>query len=423
MACVVSSYAAVCHTSLKTYSRSRLAEILEDRGQSAWFEPFVGNRSKLLLMTGALRTGLNMAVLLAILIYLERAYPGRANAPIRYAAAFVVAGTLISIFAVAVPISVVRYHRERILARSIPVLNRCLSLLWPVAVFLHLFDPLVRRLLGPSKQNGDSDLSDEILSVVEEHDDRGEVDEGQKEMLEAIVEFPSTTAGQIMTPRTDVQGIEIHATLDQVRQSVQQFGHSRIPVYDDNLDHLVGVLYAKDLIRFIGNDHPFELRKVLREAFMVPESKSLRELLAELKTRKVHIAIVLDEYGGTAGLVTIEDIIEEIVGEIHDEYERAEPEPMIHRISDTVVEADARVYIDDLNDELDLDLSESSDYDTLGGYVFSSLGHIPDVGESFDADGVRFTVTAAERTKVGRVRLDLLEQSAQTVDHDAVPPI
>jgi len=411
-ACLLSGYFGACNIALKTFSRARLSELLEDLGQAQRFEPFVQRKSRLILLTGTVRICLSLVVLLLVLSFFERRFP-QADRPTQYLLALCVAGLAVSVFAVAIPVSIARYHRERLLARSIPFLNVCLMLFWPVVWAMNLLDPVIRRITGgDTLARGDSHLSDEILSVVEEHNDNGAVDERQKEMLEAVVEFPTTEVSQIMSPRTDVQGIDIQSTLEEVRAAILRDGHSRIPVYQESLDHIVGILYTKDLIQFIGNDRPFELRKVLRDVMMVPESKPVRELFAEFKARKVHIAIVLDEYGGTAGLVTIEDIIEEIVGEIQDEYEPVEDGPLIRRMDENTVEVDARVYIDDLNDELDAQLPEDKDYDTVGGFVFATLGHIPEVGERFEFDDIHFTVTAAERTKVSRVRLERVQPQA-----------
>jgi len=390
-----------------TFSRSRMLELLEKWGRQHRFEPFIQQKSKVLLTTGMISMGLILAGMLFMINYLEQSYPqlGWANQQLL---AFFIAVGLVTVFTVTIPVSVVRYHRERLLAGSIPFLEICTVLLWPLTVGLTVFDPVVRRVLGGQDVAvGDGHLSDELLSVVEEHENNGVVDEDQKEMIEAVVEFPTTTVGQIMTPRTDVHGIEINLPLNEVRAMVLRDGHSRIPVYEQSLDHIAGILYTKDLITLIGNDLPFKLGEFLRDAIMVPESKPVREMLADFKSRKVHIAIVLDEYGGTAGLVTIEDILEEIVGEIHDEYEPTDQSPHIHRLDDTTVDVDARVYIDDLNDDLDLQLPEDKDYDTVGGFVFSTLGHIPVAGELFEFDGIKFMVTSAERTKVTGVRLDL----------------
>jgi CBS domain containing-hemolysin-like protein len=296
-----------------------------------------------------------------------------------------------------------------------PVLQLSYRLTLPMVSFLHLLDPLVRRISGASEnpQEEADRASEEVLSVVEEHESSGSVDEDQRQMIEAVFDLNNTSAGEIMTPRTEVVGIDVHASLEEIRKNVLEHGHSRIPVYEETIDQIVGILYAKDLIKHLGEapGSAFSLSKTMRQALLVPESKSVRDLLAEFKTRKVHIAIVLDEYGGTAGLVTIEDILEELVGDIQDEYEHTEEPPAVTKIDHSTAEVDARIHIDDLNDELGLELPEDEDYDTLGGFVFSTLGHIPQVGERFDFQDVAFTVTEAERTKVKRVRVELPERN------------
>ncbi len=417
-ASLLGCYFAACNTVLKTFSRARLTEMLQDRGVEKHAALFIDQRARLLLMTGTVRACLSLVVLLALLNYVERHYGG-VEAWAQDLIAFTAAGVLVTVFGIAVPASLARYHREALVARSAGVLQVCLLAFGPVADFLGLLDPVVRRVSGGQPTDThEADVSDEIISVMQDHQPEGTVDEDQKDMIEAVVEFPATTVDEIMTPRTDVQGIPADADIDKVKELILRYGHSRIPVYDENIDHVLGMLYVKDLIRLIGSDEPFDLKMQLREALMVPESKSVRDLLDEFKTRKVHIAIVLDEYGGTAGLVTIEDIIEEVMGEIRDEYEPAEePEP-IQRADDGAIEVDARVHIDDLNDELDLDLPEDTDYDTVGGFVFSTLGHIPQVGEQFEFQGTRITVTAAERTKVMRVKLETIPETSAPMPHD-----
>jgi CBS domain containing-hemolysin-like protein len=230
------------------------------------------------------------------------------------------------------------------------------------------------------------------------------------------------TAGEIMTPRTEVQGIQTTASLPEVSAAILKDGHSRIPVYDETIDNIVGILFAKDLIPFVSSDKPFDLRAVLREPLLVPKTKSVRELLSEFKARKVHMAIVLDEYGGTAGLVTVEDIIEELVGEIQDEHEHTAPaEPRIRWLDGRTAEVDARVDIDDLGDELGMPVPEDADYETVGGFVFSTLGHIPDVGEHFEVANLRFTVTGAQRNRVNRVRVERLAATTSAEPQEAAP--
>ena len=249
---------------MKTFSRAKLSDLLEASGQGHRMGRLVDRLANLLLMTGLLRTGLNLIVLLSVLASIRQRLPDWQPLG-RYALSFVVAGVLLSVFSVAVPISWARYHPEKLLAWSIRPLEASLFLLTPMVRFLHLFDPVVRRLSGGElAESSDSPLTDDLMSVVQEHEQEGQVDQVQKQMIEALVELPTTTADQIMTPRTEVQGIEVNASLEQVRAAILEAGHSRIPVYDDNLDHIVGVLYAKDMIRFLGDDQPFELRRVLR---------------------------------------------------------------------------------------------------------------------------------------------------------------
>jgi CBS domain containing-hemolysin-like protein len=414
IACLGACYFSACNIALKSFSRKRLADLLEARGRVSRLGPFLERVNETTLMAGTLRTILVLVVLLATFSYLEGRL-GQQSRVLVYGVSFLVAGILVSIFAVAIPVSWARYRRESLLAWSIPLLTVVLIVLMPLIKVLHLFDPIVRRISGVDlAPREDTELSEEVLSVVEGSDSGSEVDEAQKEMLEAVFDLPSTTAGEIMTPRTDVVGIDVSATPEEVKQTIMRFGHSRIPVYDQSLDNIVGILYAKDLIQFVGDGNDFDLRSVLREAFLVPESKSVRELLAEFKARKVHIAMVLDEYGGTAGLVTIEDIIEEIVGDIQDEYELKEEGPYVHRLDERTIEVDARMRIDDLNDEIDLQIPEGEDYDTVGGFVICTLGHIPATGEWFEQGVFRLTVTGAERTKVTRVRVERLESQAAT---------
>lgn len=397
---------AACHTALKTFSRRRLTEQLEEAGKAALAERLIDRVDALMLMTGVLRIAFATAIALGVLRVVERSewfeLPWT-----DYAVAFIVAALLLSIFIVAIPTSWARYSREPLLSLSARLLLGLAAVFAPIAAALHLFDPLVRRVSGVDLVNGDdNDLSEEVLETIEQHDTDEEIEEIQRDMLEKIIGLSDRDAGEIMTPRTDVEGIEVDAGLMDVRKAVLDFGHSRIPVYDESLDNIVGILYVRDLVRFVGSDEDFDLRKLVREPFLVPESKSVLDLLAEFKQLKVHMAIVLDEYGGTQGLITIEDVLEEIVGEIQDEYEEDEVEPAIVDIQDGICEVDARVEIPNLEDHLDIDLPEDRDYDTVGGLVFAELGRIPEVGEDFELEGHVVTVIAAERTKVLKVRVE-----------------
>ncbi|MEC9373790.1 MAG: hemolysin family protein, partial [Planctomycetota bacterium] len=303
------------------------------------------------------------------------------------------------------------------------VVHRCAGLVrllffltWPFARALAFIDLVIKRLAGVEDLTDEEELERELMSVVSEGEEEGALDENERQMIEAVVEFRSTTVDQIMTPRTEVEGFELTNDLNYIRAFIEEAGHSRIPVYEGDLDHIAGVLYAKDLLRFLGRDvNGFDLRSILRRPTFVPETKPLRGLLQEFQQNKVHLAIVLDEYGGTAGLVTIEDVLEEIVGEIEDEYEPAtETPPSIQLVEgQRSVICDARAYIDDVNDELeaiDASLPEGESYDTVGGFVLSILGHMPVAGESFTLNGFIVKVLEAEPTRVTRVQIDFREK-------------
>jgi len=256
---------------------------------------------------------------------------------------------------------------------------------------------------------------EEIRSVVSEGEREGTIEEDQKEMIEGVIEFKKADVTEIMTPRTDIVSIEADALADEARQRVAESGHSRLPVTENGIDSIVGVLYAKDLLlqgTGGGRDEPQHARNLMRPPLFVPETKRLDELLSGFRRAKVHMAIVLDEYGGTAGLVTVEDIVEEIFGEIVDEYEQVPPQP-IRRIADRMFEVEARVHIDELNDDLSLHLPEDEDYETIGGFVLSRLGRIPKAGEVLERDGLRITVLEAEAMRITRLRLELTPDATQ----------
>ena len=204
-------------------------------------------------------------------------------------------------------------------------------------------------------------------------------------MIESVIQFHDTTAGQIMTPRPEIVGVEVGSTLAHVKEMLEESGHSRLPVFDGTLDHIIGVLHARDLLKHIGLPAgQFNVKSAMRPAYFVPETKPLRDLLADFRLQKVHLAIVIDEYGGTAGLVTIEDVLEELVGDIADEHEPVEP-AMFKRLDDNSADVDARIYLDELNRLMGLNLPEDAGYDTLGGYVSTTLGKIPRGGDGLRA--------------------------------------
>jgi len=394
--------------SIRDLSRVRLGELLERKGMSGWLDPTMLHQQDLAFVTAVGRLLFNVAVLLLSLELAESLGGGLAFS---YTVA-VILGTLITLVcSIMLPTAISRHAADTVVAQFVRPLHGLYWLMWPIAKSMHLFDRVIGKAAGvsaePEAGQAEHDIEQEILSVVEEGEKEGVVDEEVRNMIESVIHFRDTTAGQIMTPRPDVVAIESSASLAQVKATLEETGHSRIPVYEGTLDHIVGVLYARDLLKQLGKPvEAFNIKLAMRPAFCVHETKLVSELLADFRRQKVHLAIVLDEYAGTAGLVTIEDVLEELVGDISDEHEPAGP-AMFKQVDDLTIEADARIYIDELNRQTDLDLPEDAGYDTLGGFVSTTVGRIPEAGSTFLYGGARFTVLEAEPQRVNRVRIEL----------------
>ena len=408
---VVASTALSCLFALTSYSmrafrRVQLEEVFSSESAKARLEWLDRNLTSLRLMMSLLRSAANAVLVLAFAALFD------AHEPWSQAVLAAVASLMvICVFGVGVPSAWAGYAGERMLAVTFPVLVGLRYALWPVIELMGVLDVPVKRLAGVTdkKDENNEAAKQEVISAATEGRAGDAIDEDELEMIESIMEFGDTQAGEIMTPRTDIFALPVDTTFDQAVDEVTAAGHTRVPVYQEDLDSIIGILYAKDLLRHMRSPKPDSLQSITRKPFFVPETKPLNGLLAEFKARKLHIAVVLDEYGGTAGLVTIEDIIEEIVGEITDEYDKAEPEQIL-MLSETAAEMDGRTYIDDLNDALKLEVPEDEDYDTAAGLVLSELGHIPHVGESLGAYGARFTVLAADERKITRLRVEVTEE-------------
>ena len=281
---------------------------------------------------------------------------------------------------------------------------------YPIGGLAGFVDEVIKRLSGANLEANDeqAEAEAELLRSIEQTHREGGLDEGAVALLENVVEFSSTDVGEVMTPRTDIDGLEYTDDLTEIRRLIGEVGHSRIPVFEEDLDHIVGILYAKDLVQWLGEIDPnFTLRPLLRRPIVVPETKQVADLLADFQRSEVHMAMVVDEYGGTAGLVTIEDVLEEIVGEIVDEHEPDDDElPGLRPVADGIYEVDGNFHIDDLNESLELELPEDEEYDTVGGWLMACIGHVPESGESHDENGHRFTATATTPTQVERIMIE-----------------
>jgi CBS domain containing-hemolysin-like protein len=250
---------------------------------------------------------------------------------------------------------------------------------------------------------------EEMLRLIELEDNEGDLEEDERRMIRGVFGLEDTTVREIMTPRTDIAAVDTESSSQDVVRIIIDRGFSRIPLYEKNADTIVGIVYAKDLFRYLADGKmPERMQDIARPAFFVPESKHVDDLLTDMRKQRVHMAIVVDEYGGTAGLVTIEDLLEEIVGEIEDEYDHNEEQ--IVRESETEAILDGRVSIDELNDLFHTSI-EAEDFDTVGGCVFHLLGRMPAVGDETRVNGLTLHVMSVDGHRVKRVRA-VLEHKA-----------
>ena len=322
--------------------------------------------------------------------------------------AVLVAGALMGVLGVAIPNAWAAHAAERVLAATFPLLMAAYYALYPVVAVLRAFETPVRRLWGVEEfaLRPEQEARQEILQAASEGRAEGAVREQEAVMIQSIVKFGDRRAVEIMTPRTEVYALPAETPWPEACRRVAAAGHSRVPVYQGDLDHVVGILYAKDLLSRVGEaDVP--LASLLHKPYLIPQTKPLSDLLREFRVRQVHAAIVLDEYGGTAGLVTIEDVLEEIVGEIADEHDRP-TQAMLRWLEPGTAEVDGRMYVDDLNVAMGTRIPEDEDYDTVAGFLFSELGYVPTVGETLQARGAEFKVLEATERKISRLRVRAL---------------
>ncbi|MBO0707959.1 MAG: HlyC/CorC family transporter, partial [Candidatus Dormibacteraeota bacterium] len=248
---------------------------------------------------------------------------------------------------------------------------------------------------------------DELLAMLNVSEQQGVIEEQERDMINQIIEAGDKPVREVMVPRTDMASIDKDASLEEVVSILNETGHTRLPIRDGDLDRIVGLVHMKDLAAFLLQRHPgqpFSLEAVQRPMTFTPQTKKVMELLHEMQDERVHMKVVVDEYGGTAGLVTLEDLLEQIVGEIRDEYDLEEEEEF--RVLDAhTAQVDARYPMEDLSEDLHLGIPESDDYDSVGGYVLDLLGEVPEAGATFDAGGVHWTVSQVDGNRVVRVIL------------------
>jgi CBS domain containing-hemolysin-like protein len=275
-------------------------------------------------------------------------------------------------------------------------------------------NPGLMKMLGRFLAGRKRVTEEEIQKLMDAGEEEGLINEEENEMIQSIFALGDTVVREIMVPRTDMAYVNVDATVHEVVSSIIACGHSRIPVFDGTIDNIVGLVYAKDLLRYWGMDESAVLLKnILRPPYFIPETKNLEELLHEFKKQRIHLAVVVDEYGGTSGLVTIEDLLEQIVGDIQDEYD-LEEEWLVEDAAGSVV-VDARLPIEDLEEHFGIEIAREK-FDTVGGLIFHLTGRIPAAGEEVESDTIRLTVLEADPRKISKVRITRLTEKVEETE-------
>ncbi len=315
----------------------------------------------------------------------------------------VILSVILLIAAEVTPKTLAITHAERVALLAAGPVDRLASFLGPILWAVTLIS---RALTGGRAARAPYLSEEELISMLHVSEEQGVIEEQEHQMIHGIIEIGDKTVREIIVPRTDIVAVERHAGLKDVVRVFKEHRHTRMPVYEGDIDHVIGLIHTKDLLLFytLSSSQKFDMDKVLRPIEFTPEQKKVDELLHDMRTKNAHMMIVVDEYGGTAGLVTLEDLLEEIVGEIRDEYDSAEEDQLVI-LNDHEARVDAGFPLEELNSRLGLAIEESGDYDSVGGYVHSVLGKIAQPGDSFKGGRAQWTVEKVKGRRIVTIRL------------------
>ena len=276
----------------------------------------------------------------------------------------------------------------------------------PTALLKFISNLIVKIIYRKQPESTDGATEEKIIDMIDEGTKTGEFDATEQELIKSVFEFGDTTASQVMTPRTDVSAIDIKADMETSLRLIREEGFSRYPVYENDLDHIIGIIYTRDIINILYDQKLFILHDLVRPAYFIPDSKKISDLLKDFQTNQNHLAVVLDEFGGTAGIVSIEDILEEIVGEIQDEYDIEEDE--FKFIDKDIAEVLPTMDVDDFNEQFESELPEDQ-ADTIGGLIFITLGELPNRRQKIVIDSIEFTIIALDGNRIQKVLAKKIE--------------
>ena len=398
-----SAFFSAAETAYSCMNRIRIRNLAEDGNEKAALALKIADQFDRML--SAILIGNNVVNLSAssIATVMATVLLGASGA----AVSTIVMTVLVLTFGEVLPKSYAKEHSDALVLRMAGPLNLVMLVLTP---FSWLFTKL-QRLAKPKRAGEEPSVTEqELKTIIQNSEVEGVLDERESDIIQSALDFNDTTVQEILVPRVDMVAVDVDGDLEEMLESAVSFGYSRLPVYEDNIDNIIGVIHGKDLLRAFVYQKKIDVRAMLRDCIYVYRSKKISDLLSEFKQQKAHIAIVTDEYGGTLGLVTMEDILEELVGDIWDESDVVKQE--LVWLSDNTCEVIGEMNIEDLFDDIDYVYKNfESDYSTVGGWALENLGHIPEVGEGFTFDTLRLTVLEMDDQRIVKLRLEILKEA------------
>lgn len=395
----LSAFFSSSETALMSLSKIRLRHMVEEKIKGAdIISKLLDDPSKLL---GSILVGNNIVNIGASALATSLAINIWGNAGVGIATGIMT--ILVLIFGEITPKSLAVQNTEKTALKVARLIYFITVVLSPIVAILMSITNLIIKLFGGNTEKKNTFITEEELkTMVDVSHEEGVLEGEEKKMIYNVFEFGDSQAKDVMTPRTDMAAIEIHSTYDEIIALFKQEQFSRMPVYEDNTDNIVGILYIKDLIFFEGNKDKFNLEQLIRPPYFTYEFKGTSELFSEMRAKRTPMAIVLDEYGGTAGIVTMEDLVEEIVGDIEDEYDERDEEIQVIKEDEYVVDGSTR--IDFLNEMIGTDI-ESEDFDSIGGFVIGILGRLPEQGENVEYSHIKFIVESIDKNRIEKLRV------------------
>ena len=358
------------------------------------------------LLTGNTIVNIGLGSLAAsytLILYNNNNFPSNISLSFALMLEVITITIILLIFGEVIPKTYAISKPERLANLFSSLLSLILKLIYPITFLFYQITKLVIRVLPINKEQI-FDSEEELIMLAEVGEEDGTLDQEESDMIQSVFEFKNKLVKEILTPRVDLVSLDSNQSLDDAMDTIMRDKFSKIPVYKHSIDNIKGILYAKDIIPYLSGSRPeIDLLKITREPYFIPETKPIDDLLKEFKTKKTNIAIAVDEWGGTSGIVTLEDIVEEVMGELRDPYDREEYE--IIRKKDGNIITDGSIKIYDLEENLDVEFPDNREYDTLAGYILDVLGDIPNKGDEVTFKKFKFRVIALDANRIDKVEI------------------